>query len=136
MTTRGAMLVVLALVALSGCLRPRYADFVSKGMTWKTVELRLTRPDQTPLANVPVEWGEGKSKVKVTTDADGRFVVPVDSKQVDENPVLVVNAPKGVSKWQLVMLPPSAGEPVPVTPAPVPPTPKTVDRTDGGTISL
>ncbi|MBX7099911.1 MAG: hypothetical protein K1X89_19500 [Myxococcaceae bacterium] len=119
-----ALVALGCVVAVAGCtLRPRYADFVTKQTKAPgTVTVELVKPpDNTPLAGVKLEMGEGKARFSATTDEQGRVKLPVDLKQVDENPIIVVNPPPGLTKWKLRQV--FEPDPVPtpeVAPAPTP----------------
>lgn len=111
-------LVFATLVVLSGCaLRARYTDFISPKTEGKEATFLLTDRDTgKPLGGVKVEMSEARNRVSVTTAADGTFTLPVEKKFVDENPVLVVTLPKGVTGYELKLAPP----PPPPTPEPAP----------------
>lgn len=123
----GLLLAFASLLALSGCaLRPRYADFVSPSTPGEKVTFVLTEKGTgRPLPNVPVEMSELRTRVRVTTAADGTFSLPVNATYLKENPVIVVAVPRGVSGYELALVTP-APAPAPVAPeAPVPsPTPR------------
>lgn len=130
------LFVASSLLLLAGCaLRPRYADFVSPTTAGEKVTFLLSeRGTGRVLPGVNVEVGELKGRVRVTTAADGTFSLPVDKKLVEDNPVIVVAVPRGVSGYELTLVsnaPPMpaadrapAGEPTPAHPpteAPAPP---------------
>lgn len=103
---RRILVVASSFLLLAGCaLRPRYADFVSPATPGDTVTLRLTEKDSgKPLAGVAVEVGELKSRVRVTTGADGTFSLPVDPRLLADNPVILVTLPRGVSGYDLAIV--------------------------------
>lgn len=112
------LLVASSLLLLAGCaLRPRYADFVSPTTAGDKVTFLLTEKSSgKPLSGIAVEVGELKSRVRVTTGADGTFSLPVDKKLVADNPVIVVAVPRGVTGYELAVV--TAPAPVaPETPA-------------------
>ncbi|MEW6430237.1 MAG: hypothetical protein AB1730_01910 [Myxococcota bacterium] len=110
------------LLLLSGCaLRPRYTDFVSPTTAGEKVTGLWSEMGRgRPLPGVNVEVGELKGRVRVTTAADGTFSLPVDKKLVDDNPVIVVAVPRGVSGYELTVV-------AAATPAPAPPSPKALE---------
>ena len=97
-----ALLLALAAFVLAGCaLRPRYGDFVNAETPGPTVALQLISED-APVSGAVVEMGEYRNKVTVVTDAQGGFSLPVDKKYVADNPILAINAPKGVGRTHVV----------------------------------
>ncbi len=122
---RGLALTVAALVlVLAGCaLRPRYGEFVTPQTVGPSVALQLVSAD-VPVAGATVEFGEYRNKVTLTTDAEGGFSLPVDKKYFADNPILVVNAPKGVGRTRVV-----AREPLRLLPV----APAEVEGSDAGT---
>lgn len=109
------LLVASSLLLLAGCaLRPRYADFVSPTTAGEKVTFLLSeKGSRRPLSFVNVEVGELKGRVRVTTAADGTFSLPVDKKLVDDNPVIVIAVPRGVSGYELTVV--AAAPPAPVS---------------------
>ncbi len=92
-----------AAVMLAGCaLRPRYADFVSKETTGPVTLQVIEKNSGTPVANAAVEVGELKGRVNVKTDPQGFFVLPVDKQLLADNALIVVTAPSGVGRVQVV----------------------------------
>src|SRR4051794_37558207 len=83
--------VILVLVlALTGCLRPRYAEFVTRETTGKEVLLQLVESSTgAPVPNATVEMGEYRNKVSVKTDALGNFALPIEKKHLDDNSIIV-----------------------------------------------
>lgn len=100
-----ALVLVVVAVALSGCaLRPRYAEFVGKE-TKEPVKLQLLeKKSGTGVADATIELGE-RNKVLVKTDAQGFFTLPIDKRFLDDNALLVVNAPAGVGRTTVVVAP-------------------------------
>ena len=115
-----AALIVAAALALSGCaLRPRYAEFVGKE-TKEPVKLQLLeKKSGTGVADATIELGE-RNKLTVKTDAQGFFTLPVEKRFIDDNALLVVNAPAGVGRTEVVVAPvvapPSTPEAPPADP--------------------
>lgn len=102
MRTAAIVSLVLAVWGSSCALRPRYGDFVGTAAEGDSITLVL-KDGRTgmPVEAAQVEWGELRSKVTVRTAADGKVVLPVVKKQREENPVLVVSLPKGVTHYRL-----------------------------------
>lgn len=111
------LFVASSLLLLAGCaLRPRYADFVSPTTAGEKVTFLLSEKGSgRPLSGVNVEVGELKGRVRVTTAADGTFSLPVDKKLVDDNPVIVVAVPRGVSGYELTVVAAATPAPAPVS---------------------
>jgi hypothetical protein len=126
MALRSFRVVVLPLLAAlafaSGCtLRPTYRSVVPQALAQpSTLRLLLVDAAGAPLKGVKVEVGEFKNRLTVVTDAEGVFVLPVEKKYFDENPVLAVNVPAGVTSFQVKEAPLPKPPPAPVE-APVPP---------------
>lgn len=99
-----------SLLLIAGCaLRPRYGDFVSPTTPPGEITFLLAeKASGAPLAGVPVEMGEGKAKVRVTTADDGTFTLPVDAKLAADNPIIAVALPRGVSGYTLAVAPTKA----------------------------
>lgn len=123
---------VLAL-AVAGCaLRPRYGDFVTSKTEGKELTFVVIDTDTNqPVPNAKVEVSELKNRLMLTTGADGTFKLPVEKKYVDENPVLVVSLPKGVSAYRVEVARPPPPPPAPVEP-PVAPEPAPAPVEDAG----
>jgi hypothetical protein len=101
----------------SCALRPRYRDFVSARTEVKSVQLLVTDGAGAPVPNVKVELSELKNRIAMTSAADGTFSLPVEKKYLDENPVLVLLLPQGMSTYSLALAPPPlppASPPMPV----------------------
>ncbi|MCU0698298.1 MAG: hypothetical protein MUC96_17480 [Myxococcaceae bacterium] len=115
---RPVLLGTAAVVLLAqGCaLRPRYRDFVTAKTEGKQVQLQLTDGVGAPVPNAKVELSEWKNRLQLTTAADGTFTLPVEKKYLDENPVLVVQVPVGVSAYAVALWTPPP-PPAPVVPA-------------------
>jgi hypothetical protein len=121
-----AAIVLLA----QGCaLRPRYRDFVTAKTEGKQVQLQVVNGDGAPLPNTKIELSEWKNRLQLTTAADGTFALPVEKKYLDENPVLVVQVPPGVTAYTIAMFTPP---PAPVMPPPTLPAPAAEPAPPGG----
>lgn len=125
-----ALSLSLVVVAAGCSLRPRYNDYHLMVDVLKEARFVVVNPaDNQPIAGAKVEMGEGKSKVTTVSDAMGGFLLPVDKRFVEENPVLVVTLPKGVEKYEVRLAPPSAPE-LPPAPSAEP----AMDAADAGTM--
>lgn len=124
------VLLSLALVTLgllSACvLRPRYRDVVqptgtsAQAVEGQTLMIRLVDPGTgQPIPGARVLAGTGQARLSATTDAEGRISVPVSKALMDENPLVEVVLPKGVTKYQFQRVPAEA----PPAEAPAPPQP-------------
>ncbi|MBM4783346.1 MAG: hypothetical protein GQE15_37185 [Archangiaceae bacterium] len=114
---------VLVVGLSSSCaLRARYRDFVTPKTEGKEVQLLVTDGQGAALPNVKVEMSEWKNRLVLTSAADGRLTMPVDKKYLDENPVLVVQLPAGMSQYTLALAPPPLPPPPPVMAPPALPT--------------
>lgn len=126
-----ALSVLLAVVAAGCSLRPRYNDYHLMVDVLKEARFVVVNPDDNkPISGAKIELGEGKSKVTTTSDSMGGFLLPVDKRYVDDNPVLVVTLPKGMEKYEVRLAPPPAPElpPAPAAePAPVEAAPMAAD---------
>ena len=132
---RRLFLTVLVLAVSSGCaLRPRYRDFVTETTPGPEAKLVLFEKDSDrKLGGVKLEMSEWKNRVSVTTGPDGSFSLPVDKKYLDENPVLVVTLPAGISGYEIepatraevTPSPEDAAKGTPATPEAPGPTPST-----------
>jgi hypothetical protein len=133
---RSSLYFAVFALLLAGCaLRPRYADFVTLNTQGKEAVFLLIDPaTKLPIANAKIEVSENRSRINVTTAADGSFKLPVDKKYVDENPVFAVTLPKGYTEYVVQLAPPA---PVPMAPPPVPNVPAApvapVETVDAGT---
>jgi hypothetical protein len=120
---RIACVITAAVLLSQGCaLRPRYRDFVTAKTEGKQVQLVVVDGVGAPLPNTKVELSEWKNRLQLTTAADGTFTLPVEKKYLDENPVLVVQVPPGVSAYAVAVWtpPPPPIMPPPALPAPTP----------------
>jgi hypothetical protein len=62
----------------------------------------------------------GRARSHENSAADGRLTLPVEKKYLDENPVLVVQAPAGTTSWKLALAPPPPPPPAPPAAEPKP----------------
>ena len=108
--------VCLGLV--SGCaLRPRFRDFTELPLAGD-LKMRVVDPSTgAPMREVGIELGEAKDKQVQLSAEDGSFVLPAKRRYFDDNVIVVVNLPKGVTDYRLEPMPPE-GAP---TPPPLPP---------------
>ena len=98
--------LVLAVLASSCALRPRYSDFVTSKTPGKDITLVVTdAATNVALPGAKIEVSELRNKVTVTTGADGTFKLPVEKKYLEENPVFVVTLPKGFEAYRLLAAP-------------------------------
>lgn len=109
---RKLALFVAALTLAACTLRPRYADFVSKETTGPVKLQVIEKNSGLPVAGASVEVGELRGRVSVKTDPEGYFMLPVDKRLLDDNALIVVNAPGGVGRTQVL--------PAPLAPAVLP----------------
>lgn len=116
------MFLVVTL-AQACALRPRYRDFVGP-KSEAQVPLLVTDDNGLPIANAKIELSEWKNRLVLTSGANGVLNLPVEKKYLDENPVLVLQLPPGVSSYRLALAPPPL-PPAPPVEAPAPPTPAT-----------
>jgi hypothetical protein len=140
---RHLLVAILFAALLGGCaLRPRYADFITAKTEGKEVTFQLLDADtKKPVPGAKIEVSELRSRINVTTAADGTFSLPVDKKLVSDNPVFVVSLPAGVLRSEVRLAPPPAPAPVapveappaaPVEPAPVEAPPAAPEAVDAG----
>lgn len=94
---------LVVLLAVSGCAhRPRYLDVVKAAGAsaaleeadlpeGKTVPLRVVDPKtQAPLAGAGIHFGEGKRRVLLRTDREGRVQLPLSKQLAKDNPIVEV----------------------------------------------
>jgi hypothetical protein len=101
---RSVLIALLALTATGCALRPRYGDFVTKETTAPVKVLLVEKKSGTPVAGAAIELGE-RSKVVVKTEADGTATLPLEKRFLDDNALLVVNAPAGVGLTEMSVAP-------------------------------
>jgi nucleoid-associated protein YgaU len=118
---RQLLVAILFAALLGGCaLRPRYADFITAKTEGKEVTFQLLDADtKKAVPGAKIEVSELRSRINVTTAADGTFTLPVDKKLVSDNPVFVVSLPAGVLRSEVRLAP----APAPVAPVEAPPAP-------------
>ncbi len=122
MRTAFAGFGVVALLASSCALRPRYRDFVTTKTEGSSLKLLMTDGAGLPVANAKIELSELRNRQQFSTSADGTFALPVDKKYLDENPVLVVQLPPGSKRYSLAIAP--IAPPLPDSPAATTPPPE------------
>jgi len=101
-------LACLSLGLLSACvLRLRYQDMVQQqgaapAAVGQTVVIRVMDPSTgQPIPGARVVAGTGRERLSATSDEQGRLSVPASTALLDENPLVEVMLPKGVSRYQL-----------------------------------
>lgn len=99
-----ALALALALTATGCALRPRYGDFFTKESAAPVKVLLVEKKSGTPVAGAAIEIGE-RNKVVVKTEADGTATLPLEKRFLDENALLVVNAPAGVGLTEMSVAP-------------------------------
>jgi hypothetical protein len=132
---RTAFLSLAALLSLTSCAhRPYYRELVALAPAEKELALVLVDGQGQPLPNVPVAVGLWAEKVRVKTDAEGRFKLPVSQGLVKDNALVVVSLPGNLDTYEIrrdvpVVVPAALIAPsVPVQPeaaAPAAPAPAT-----------
>jgi hypothetical protein len=97
----------LSLGLLSACaLRPRYQDMVqqqggAQATEGQVLMIRVTDPGTgKPIAGAKVVAGTGRERLSAISDAEGRISVPVSKALLEDNPLVEVVLPKGVSRYQ------------------------------------
>lgn len=119
---------------VAGCaLRPRYSEFVDPKLQGSEIALQLVSTvDGRPMSQARIEVGEGKWKYQTTTDAQGRFKLPIQKRYQDDNSLVVVTLPGNASGYRIVPAPSEPPAPPPL-PNAVPSIPKPDPLPDGGT---
>lgn len=111
---RTLLSATVALALLSACaLRPRYRDVVvpeasaqQKPVEGQVVVLRVVDPATgQPVPGARVLATGGRSRLSATSDAQGLLTVSVSRSLMDENPLVEVVLPKGVSDYRLEPVP-------------------------------
>lgn len=133
MSLRRASLSValFALGLLSACaLRPHYSELVKPPESAQQVadgqilKMRMVDPSSgQPIAGAKVLSGSGRSRLAVTSDAQGLVSVPFSQSLLEENPLVEVVLPKGVKAYQFQVFRPTeapASEAPAAQPAPGP----------------
>jgi hypothetical protein len=112
---RTAFLSLAALLMLSSCAhRPYYRELVALAPGEKELSLVLVDGSGAPLPNVPVAVGLWGDKVRVKTDAQGRFQLPVSAGLQKDNAVVVVAVPGNLDRYEIRRDVPVAAAPVEV----------------------
>jgi hypothetical protein len=130
---RTAFLSLAALLTFTSCAhRPYYRDLLALAPGEKELSLVLVDGQGQPLPNVPVAVGLWAEKVRVKTDEQGRFKLPVSQGLVKDNALVVVSLPGNLDRYEIrrdapvaapvtLVAPSAPAEPMPA--APVPPAP-------------
>jgi len=146
---RTLLSATIAVALLSACgLRPRYREVVvpeataqQKPLEGQQVVLRVVDAGTgEPVPGAKVLAGGGRSRLAATSDAQGLLTVTVSQALMDENPLVEVVLPKGVSRYRLEPVPQAApptendpsGEPRPGSGDVTPEAPAPMEA-DGGT---
>ncbi len=96
----------IAACALAGCaLRPRYAQFVTPETTGPVRLQVLDKKSGAPISGATIEVGESRGRFSAKTNAEGVFTLPVDKKLMDENALIVISAPAGFGRTELIAAP-------------------------------
>ncbi|MEN9798898.1 MAG: hypothetical protein RL653_2594 [Pseudomonadota bacterium] len=121
---RTAFLSLAALLTLASCAhRPYYRDLVALAPGEKELSLVLVDGSGDPLPNVPVAVGLWGEKVRVKTDAQGRFKLPVSAGLQKDNAVVVISLPGTLDRYEIrrdvpaVSAPAEASVEAPVAPS-------------------
>lgn len=102
---------------LAACtLRPRYGDLMQRSSPpegAQSVTFQVVSDDgHSPIPNARILINAGKDRFRATTDAQGRFELPVNAQWLKDNPLVIVSAPEATGGYQL--------RPVDATSSPVP----------------
>jgi len=99
---RTAFLSLAAFLSLTSCAhRPYYRELVALAPAEKELALVLVDGQGQPLPNVPVAVGLWAEKVRVKTDAQGRFKLPVSQGLVKDNALVVVSVPGNLDRYEI-----------------------------------
>ncbi|MBM4381074.1 MAG: carboxypeptidase regulatory-like domain-containing protein, partial [Deltaproteobacteria bacterium] len=100
---RTAFLSLAALLTVTSCAhRPYYRELVALAPAGeKELSLVLVDGQGQPMPNVPVAVGLWGEKVRVKTDAQGRFKLPVSQGLVKDNALVVVSAPGTLDRCEI-----------------------------------
>ncbi|WP_224362434.1 hypothetical protein [Hyalangium versicolor] len=121
-------LALFAVGLLSACaLRPHYKDLVQpegsslKAADGQTLMMRVVDPATgQPVKGAKVIAGAGRERLATTSDDEGRISVLVSQALLEENPLVEVVLPKGVTAYQFQVFRP-AEAPAAQPPASQPP---------------
>ncbi len=138
----------LSLGLLSACaLRPHYKDMVQQEGAAPAAEgqvlmIRVVDPTTgQPIPGAKVVAGAGRERLAATSDAQGRISVPMSQALLQENPLVEVVLPKGVSRYQFqisrpaeapAQAPAQAPAEAPATPAEAPAAPADAPASPSG----
>lgn len=115
-----ALFVIAFSVLIAGCaLRPRYRDLSNGVPPEGNLRLQLVDPEGgMPIAGARVTIGElaAADRVRELTGPDGVIVIPHKKRYWDDNSMLVVDLPPGVTHYRVQLAPAIVRQPVPVTP--------------------
>ena len=116
---RTAFLSLAALLTLTSCAhRPYYRDLVALAPGEKELALVLVDGAGAPIPNIPVAVGLWGEKVRVKTDAQGRFKLPVSTGLQKDNALVVVSLPGNLAAYEIRRDVPVAAAPVELPAAP------------------
>lgn len=110
---RTAFLSLAALLTLTSCAhRPYYRELVALAPGEKELSLVLVDGAGEPLPNIPVAVGLWGEKVRVKTDAQGRFKLPVSAGLQKDNALVVVAVPGNLDRYEIRRDVPAVSAPV------------------------
>lgn len=100
---RTAFLSLAALLVFTSCAhRPYYRELVALAPAGeKELSLVLVDGQGQPMPNVPVAVGLWGEKIRVKTDGQGRFKLPVSQGLVKDHALVVVSAPGNVDRYEI-----------------------------------
>ena len=106
---RRSICLLLCTGLLGGCaLRPRFRDLSERPLEADR-RMRVVDPATgSPMREVSVELGDGREKLVQTTADDGSFLLPARRKYFDDNVIVVVNLPRGVTDYRIEAVPDGA----------------------------
>jgi hypothetical protein len=113
---RTAFLSLAALLTLASCAhRPYYRELVALAPGEKELSLVLVDGSGAPLPNVPVAVGLWGEKVRVKTDTQGRFKLPVSAGLQKDNALVVVSLPGSLDQYEIRLDVPAPSAPAAAT---------------------
>lgn len=117
-----ALFVIVFSVLIAGCaLRPRYRDLANGVPPENALRIQLIDPEGgMPIAGAKVQMGERMldDRMREITGADGIVVIPHKKRYWDDNSMLIVDLPPGVSHYRVQLAPAVIRQQAPVTPEP------------------